>query len=114
MNLRKRINNHDGVVLFTVLIVVIVMMIFTVSLISITVSQNISNHHQIERIQAEQLAKGSMWYNYMNINSVGSAAVPPPVTLDGKQFTVSVATGVPDPSLQATPYTITVDCPTCQ
>ncbi len=113
MNPLKKLDNNEGVVLITVVIVVIVMMILTVSLISITVSQNISNQHQIERIQAEQLAKGSMWFNYMNLYSGGLAAVPAPVTLAGRVYTPTVnpGPGAPDTGPDGTdPYTITVTC----
>ena len=112
MNPIRKLNTNEGVVLITVVIVVIVIMILAVSLVSMTVGQSISNQHQIERIQAEQLAKGSMWYNFMNLYPGGPAAVPPgPITLDGRTFNPSFTVGAPGggPN-QTTPYAITVDC----
>ena len=115
MNPLKKLNNNEGVVLITVLTVVIVMMILAVSLISVTVSQNISNQHQIERIQAEQVAKGIMWNNYMNLYPGGGAVGPGTITLDGRNYDYTITPGPLNTGPNGTdPFTIQVTCLNCQ
>ena len=115
MNRLKILNNNDGVVLVTVVIIIVVMMIFTVSLISITVSQNLSNQHQIERIQAEQVAKGIMWSNYMNLYPGGGQVPNGTITLDGKNYDYTITPGAAGSGPNQTdPYTIAVICLNCQ
>ena len=91
LNMRDKVStigtDQAGIVLVTTVIMVLVMTILAVSLISITVGQALSNQHQINRIKAEQLAKGAFWYNYMNLIT-GSAATPLPEILDNKTFIV--------------------------
>ena len=116
MNPFKKLDNNEGVVLITVVIVVIVMMILAVSLISLTVSQNISNQHQIERIQAEQVAKGIMWTNYMELYPGGGVPVPNgTITLDGRNYVYTVTPGAFNSGPNGTdPFTIQVTCLNCQ
>jgi hypothetical protein len=84
------------------------MMILVVGIISTTVSQSLSSQHQIERLKAEQFAKGAMWYNYMGLITGGPPAAPPPAILDGTQYNAAVATGAVNPD-GTTTYNITVN-----
>ena len=115
MNPIRKLNTNEGVVLITVVIVVIVTMILAVSLIGIAVSQNISNQHQIERIQAEQVAKGIMWNNYMNLYP-GAGAVPNGIIpLDGRNYVYTINPGPVGTGPNGTdPFAIQVTCPLCQ
>src|SRR3989338_2258840 len=85
---------EKGIVLVTVIIFTFVMAIIAVGIMSMNVNQAISNQHQVERIKAAEFAKGAFWYNYMSLSESAGMATPPPVTLDGKQYTATLnATG---------------------
>ncbi len=109
MNIYK---NNSGVVLITVVIMTVVMMVFAVGMISISTSQTIAGQHQIDRIKAEQLAKGTYWYNYQNLKSTNTPAAMNAVNLDNKTYTPSIALP-PDPGTgffnSTTQYNITVN-----
>lgn len=86
----KICKNNSGVVLVTVVIMTAVMMVFAISLISISASQSVAGQHQIDRIKAEQLAKGALWYNYTNLQTNNISATPPAENLDNKTYTPSI------------------------
>ena len=106
----KQLDNENGVVLVTVVIITLTLMILAVALMSVSVSQSISGQHQIDRIKAEELAKGAFWYNYMNLTSTGTPATPPGETLDGKPFTPAITSSSGGPN-NTTIYSITVSYP---
>ncbi len=85
--------NSKGVVLVLVIILSIAMMIVTVGVVSTNYSKAIYSQHQIDRIKAEELAKGALWYHYTYRTLQGNPGpfVPPSETLDGKDFSVNVA-----------------------
>ena len=103
-----RIQAEKGVDLITVVIFTFVMAILAIAIMSMNVNQALSNQHQVERIKASELAKGAFWYNYMNLADSGSMATPPPITLDGKQYTVTVTDNGPGDPNQTTSYDVNV------
>ena len=88
-----RLERREGIVLVTVVIMTMVMMILAVAIMSANSNQSLSNQHQVERIKAEQLAKGAFWYNYMSLAVLNSTATPPAETLDLKLYTVNIIPG---------------------
>ena len=100
---------ESGVVLITVVVLIMVMSILAIGVMGTNVSQSLSNQHQIDRIKAEQLAKGAFWDSYMKIlRGIDPVANPTPSeTLDNKDFTVDVdvVAGPPDE------YLLSVDWP---
>ena len=103
----KTLTNESGVVLVTVVIMTLVMTILAISLISANVGQTLSAQHQIERIKAEQLAKGSFWYNYMSLATTGSGATAPTEALDRKKYVPSIVS-LPGGLNGTTTYKVTV------
>lgn len=92
----KILHNQSGIVLVTVVVIIVTMTILAIALMSTTTSQVVATQHQIDRLKAEELAKGAHWYNYMNINTTGLTAMPPAVILDGKTYTpIIIAPGPP-------------------
>lgn len=92
LNLKMK-NTDSGVVLVTVVIITFVMMILVIGLLSAHVNQSTSTEHQVERIKAEELAKGVMWMNHMYLSTVTTANSFPgtiTATMDGKAYTSSV------------------------
>lgn len=91
--------NNSGIVLVTVIIMTLVLSIFVISLISTNMNEALSCQHQIERIKAEQLAKGLMWYNYMNlVNTNMPAPLPLLIELDRKKYFPTISSGAPGPN----------------
>ena len=85
------------------------MTILAIALMSASVSQTLSSQHQIERIKAEQLAKGAFWYNYLSISTLGSSSSPLQETLDNKPYTPTVSSSGADPfGYGTTTYNATV------
>ena len=108
----KRQNDNSGFVLVTVIGITLALTILAITLMSANVSQSISSQHQIERIKAEQLAKGGFWYNYMSLINSGSEAPDFSETLDGKTYNVVITPGVVGPPNSTTPYNVVVSYPT--
>ena len=85
--------NESGVVLITVIAISFVMMVLTLSLVSINRNQITSGQRQIERLKAEQLAKGYWWRYYLATMNGTPFVIPPAQPLNGKNYTISVVTG---------------------
>ena len=111
--LRQFKNNPSGVVLVTVLMVIVVMIIFTIGLLSRSVTQTVSAEKQIDRIRAEQFVKGVFWQVYANLADGGTPATSYTAPIDGKNFTATVTLPTAATKGQGIygtdPYTISVD-----
>lgn len=109
MKLKNR-HSKDGVVLVTVAIMTMVMMMLAVSLMSISSSQALSNRHQIDRIKAEQFAKGAFWNTYMQKITGNSVSNPMNEILDNRTYSANVTEGAAGSGLYGSTasYTITV------
>ncbi len=87
--LRQLCANNRGIIFVTVLMIIIAMMILTVSIISLNVTQAVNTQGEIRRIQAEYLALGAVPYFYANqMTSSSSNTMTYTQTLDGIPFTV--------------------------
>lgn len=80
-----------GIVLISVLIISIVMMVFAISVLSVNVSQVTMGQHQVERIKAEQYAKGAFWLNYTSLLNGTGPIGPQSNSLDGKTYSAAVS-----------------------
>ena len=98
------LTNNRGVILVMTIVLSIAMMIITIGVISANYTQTINTKNQVERIKAEELAKGAAWVNYMNLSFSQSTAMPTPVTLDGKTY--SFEDGTPDAISDNIPSTL--------
>ena len=107
------IRANSGVVLLTVVGMIFAMMILVVGILSSNVNQALTAQHQIERLKAEQLAKGVSWHNYMSLtqnDGTPLGAMPPIALPDGKTYAVAVTAGTADsgPYNSTTPYSATI------
>ena len=68
----KKINNESGVVLFIVLMVAIVIMIFSVGILTQSMNEINYAQQQIDQIVSDQLAKGIFWNAYSSAYSSGN------------------------------------------
>jgi predicted PurR-regulated permease PerM len=93
--MHKKLNRklEKGIVLISIIIVTIVISILVIGILSTNVSEVLVNQKQIDRIKAEQLAKGIFWVNYTNIYEGNPVQNPGSVSLDGKQFTAYMTPG---------------------
>ncbi len=110
--MRSKLNNESGVVLVTVLAVSIVLMIFTIGILSSNINQIALGHQTINRIKAEEFGKGYYWIQHMRLSNGQSQVYPVTsgVTLDGKTFTQSTTpVGVQTGINQTQRYDISVD-----
>jgi len=87
----KKLNNESGIVLFIVLMTAIIIMIFSVGILTQSANEVNFAQQQIDQIQAEELAKGMYWLSYSSI--VDGAALPPNTTflLSGRNYVGSIA-----------------------
>ena len=86
----KRLQNDSGVVLVAIIVLTIVMSILAVGIMTTNVNQALSNQYQVERIRAEELAKGAFWYNFVNLRTSGTSALPTSsITIDGKEYQIT-------------------------
>ena len=65
--LRKILGGKSGIVLVSVLAISITMIIIALSVLSSNVNMTLSGQRQIDRIKAEQIAKGQFWKNYASL-----------------------------------------------
>jgi len=68
----KKLNNESGVVLFIVLMVAIIIMIFSVGILTQSMNETNYAQQQIDQIVSDQLAKGIFWNAYSNAYSSGN------------------------------------------
>ncbi len=90
--------NDKGMVLTMVIMITMVMMVYTLGIVSTNVSQVTSGQRQADRIKAEQLAKGAFWVAYMSDYNLGNAITIPTTEatelgLDSITFEKQVGTG---------------------
>ena len=89
---RQLRNNESGVVLIMVVMTVVIMMIFSIGLVSRGVSQTKSSESQIDRIKAEQLAMGvyAKAYSDRAAGLAMNALTTYNATMDNKTYFVNV------------------------
>ena len=93
--IRRVFHTNSGFVLLTVVAMTFAMMVLVLGIMSANVNQALTAQHQIERLKAEQIAKGVSWYNYMHLTQTGThlGPIPPIVLPDGKTYAAVIATG---------------------
>ena len=113
--------NQSGLVLVSVLAISIVMIIVAVSVLNTNVNLALSGQRQINRIKAEQIAKGQFWRNYASLRETNAPTGPLNFTLTeshrtqnggvatfSKSFSASVASSaIPGPN-QTARYDVSV------
>ena len=99
-------HNRSGIVFMTVLMVTIIMIIFAVGMTSASVSQSTLVQNEVQRIQVEQLVKGTYWSIY---NQGGSCPPSTTTPVGGRNFTVDVTCGALGSGVNSTqPFQIAV------
>lgn len=87
---KKVQTDQSAIILVTVIMLILAMMTLALGLLSILSSQGVFGRYQIDRIKAEQLAKGIFWYHYIMRITPFIQADSLDENLDGKNFHVSV------------------------
>lgn len=89
-------NENKATVLITVIMMVLAMTTLSIGILGAMGSQGLLGQNQVNRIQAEQLAKGAFWQFYIRRATTGvSAPLTITETLDGETYTASASTDVP-------------------
>ena len=73
--------NNSGLVLVSVLAISIAMIVVAIGVLNSNVSLTLSGQRQVDRIKADQIAKGQFWRNHSSLLTTGAAAGPWNVTL---------------------------------
>lgn len=82
----KKINNESGIVLFIVLMTAIIIMIFSVGILTQNMNEVNYAQQQIDQITSDQLAKGVFWNAYSSAGgNVGISTV-----LNGRNYQVQM------------------------
>ncbi len=89
MLIRRR-RNESGMVLIMVLMVTIIIMVYTIGILTRGASHVISAEDQVDHIKAEQLAIGAYAKTYSDLAAGGAMPGTLTETLDNKTFSVSV------------------------
>lgn len=93
-------------VLVTVIMLILAMTILSIGILSAMGSQGLLGQNQVNRIKAEQLAKGVFWKYYIQHATSGStSSVTVTETLDGKAYTATATAA--GPFIYGPRYTIT-------
>jgi len=94
-------------VLIMVLMSIIIMMIFSIGVISRGVSGTKSSESQIDRIKSEQLAMGAYAKSYSDLTAGGAMNTAYSATLDNKTYTATVVNNGPGGPNNTNTLTIT-------
>ena len=89
----KKLKNESGIVLFIVLMTAIIIMVFSVGIL--TQSMNESNYaqQQIDQIVADQYSKGVFWNAYSNSYlATGTTSDPSSSTIAGRIYQSTLST----------------------
>ena len=104
--------NKEGMILLTILIISIVLSILALGIISMNVNAVSTSQGEVDRIKAEQLAKGVSWVAYSSLASYGSINSMNVInaTLDNKTYSTSRSSGISTSGpFQTDPYTVTIN-----
>ncbi len=108
----KTLKNKKASTLVLATVIVMALSILAISVISVAGSQSYMGQAQVDKVKAEQLAKGLLYQEYMQTISDGNlgGTTVNTITLDGKDFSSKVVM-VNDGSgpLGTNPVTITVN-----
>jgi ABC-type Fe3+ transport system permease subunit len=89
----KKINNESGVVLFIVLMTAIIIMLFSVGILTQSLNESSSAQQQVDQIVSDQLSKGFFWNAFAN-GTLGATAPAnigvSTITLQGRIYTMSL------------------------
>ncbi len=105
----KKINNESGIVLFIVLMVAIIIMIFSVGILTQSMNETNYAQQQIDQIVSDQLAKGIFWNAYSS-GMTGGVAVG--TTMNGRTYNLTITSGAPGSGV--TPYSVVANYDTFQ
>jgi zona occludens toxin (predicted ATPase) len=88
----KKLNNESGIVLFIVLMTAIIIMLFSVGILTQSVNEINSAQQQIDQIISDQLAKGIFWNAFSNgtLASGSSNIGIGTMALQGRTYTISL------------------------
>ncbi len=105
--LKLKIDNEEGVVFVTVLVLVISMMILAVTVVNLQLNQATLSEKEINRVRSEAIATGALMYYIANGPPPGNALTD---MLNGISFNTTITNdgGTPGPNNTNT-LTITVD-----
>jgi hypothetical protein len=73
----KKINNESGIVLFIVLMTAIIIMIFSVGILTQSANEINYAQQQIDQIASEEMGKGVFWQQYSSIGSYNTLSSVP-------------------------------------
>jgi len=87
----KKINNESGVILFIVLMTAIVIMLFSVGILTQSVNEMNYAQQQIDQIVSDQLAKGIFWNAYTGAATSGALGnVGITTTMQGRLYVIQL------------------------
>ena len=90
----RQINNESGVVMYIVLMTAIIIMIFSVGILTQSMNETNYAQQQIDQIASEQLAKGVFWNGYSSSFAAGNIVTLQPAgyttVLNGRSYQVNL------------------------
>jgi len=92
---RKIKTDQSAIVLITIIMLVLAMTTLALGLLSVLASQGVLGQHQIDRIKAEQLTQGALWFEYIQQATGAAGSLPTEIELDGKTFSIAPPTVTP-------------------
>jgi Tfp pilus assembly protein PilX len=100
----KKLNNESGVVLFIVLMVAIVIMIFSVGILTQSMNEMNYAQHQIDQINAQEQTMGAFANTYSTLVENPSTTVGGTVVYNGAVTNVVISTGATNAITGITSY----------
>jgi hypothetical protein len=90
----KKIDNESGVILFIVLMTAIIIMIFSVGILTQSINETNYAQQQIDQIISDQLAKGYFWNAYSaNILTGAGPNIGISTVMQGRNYQVNLIYG---------------------
>ena len=88
----KKLNNESGIILFIVLMVSIIIMIFSLGILTQSLNETNYAQQQIDQIASDELAKGIFWNAYASnaLNAASSQGSIGTVTLVNRSYDMNL------------------------
>ena len=85
----KKLNNESGIVLFIVLMTAIIIMIFSVGILTQSMNEINYAQQQIDQIVSQELAKGVFWNNFGTLAGTSPSTSVTSNSIGGRTYNIT-------------------------
>lgn len=87
---KSRLSNESGMVMGMVIMITMVILLVSATILSTSMNQSAQNQDEVDRIKAEQVAKGYFWRDFSSDSMPTAPVTYSNISVNQKKFTVTV------------------------